>query len=304
MKLYETPEGLKLPRVVLGCMRIAEMDYKDLEDLVCEAVDLGVTQFDHADIYGKGRSEGRFGEVLQKNPGLKDQIFLQTKCGIRPGFYDSSYEHIMESVDNSLRKFSTDHLDCLLIHRPDVLADVDEMARAFEDLKKAGKVRYFGVSNYNPMQIELLQQAVGERLVFNQMQLSLMHTPMIDQGINANTQFDGAVDRTGGVLEYCRLKKIVLQAWSPFQYGFIKGVFLDNPKFPELNEAMDQMAIKYGISKTALAVAWLVRIPAMVQVITGTTRKERLKEIAQGAQTDLAREDWYALYRAAGNRLP
>lgn len=304
MKQYETPEGLKLPRVMLGCMRIADMEYKELETLVHEALELGINQFDHADIYGKKRCEARFGEVLQNNPGLRERMFLQTKCGIRPGFYDSSYEHIVESVDNSLRNFSTDHLDCLLIHRPDVLADVDEMARAFEDLKKAGKVRYFGVSNHNPMQIELLQQAVGERLIFNQMQLSLMHTPMIDQGINVNTQFDGAIDRTGGVLEYCRLKKMVLQAWSPFQYGFIKGVFLDNPEFPEINEAMDQMAAKYSVSKTALAVAWLVRIPAMIQVIAGTTSKDRLKEIAQGADLELEREDWYALYRAAGNQLP
>lgn len=305
MKYYETKEGLVLPKVVMGCMRISEMDYPVLEDLVMTAVENGVNHFDHADFYGNFQSEVRFGEVLAKNPSLREKIVLQSKCGIRTtGYYDSSYEHILNCVDNSLRKMNTDYLDCLLIHRPDVLADVEEMARAFEELKNSGKVRWFGVSNHNPIQIEVLQQAVKERLIFNQMQLSIMHTPMIDQGINVNTYFDGSVDRDNGTLEYCKLKDIVLQTWSPFQYGFFEGVFLDNPKFPELNKVMDQIAQKYEVSKTTLAVAWLLRLPTKIQVISGTTRKSRLVEIAAGADVQLERADWYAIYKAAGNRLP
>lgn len=305
MKYYETSEGLKLPKIVMGCMRIAEMDYPVLEDLVMTAVDNGINHIDHADFYGNFQSEVRFGEVLAKNPSLREKIILQSKCGIRTtGYYDSSYDHIIHSVDNSLKKMNTDYLDCLLIHRPDVLADVDEMARAFEELRCSGKVRWFGVSNHNPIQMEVLQQAVKERLMFNQMQLSIMHTPMIDHGINVNTYFDGSVDRDNGTLEYCKLKDIVLQTWSPFQYGFIEGVFLDNPQFPEVNKVLDEIANKYGVSKTTLAVAWLLRLPTKIQVISGTTRKSRLLEVAVGAEVQLERADWYAIYKAAGNRLP
>lgn len=305
MKYFETKEGLVLPKVVMGCMRISEMEYDSLEDLVMTAVERGVNHFDHADFYGNFQSEVRFGEVLAKNPSLREKIVLQSKCGIRTtGYYDSSYEHIVDCVNNSLKKMNTEYLDCLLIHRPDVLADVNEMARAFEELKAAGKVRWFGVSNHNPIQIEVLQQAVKDRLVFNQMQMSIMHTPMIDQGINVNTYFDGSVDRDNGTLEYCKLKDLVLQTWSPFQYGFFEGVFLDNPKFPKLNQVMDQLAEKYGVSKTTLAVAWLLRLPMKIQVISGTTRKSRMEEVAAGADVQMERADWYAIYKAAGNRLP
>lgn len=303
MKHYET-QGLRLPAVVMGCMRIAGMEQAALEQLVYTAVELGVNQFDHADIYGKGESEVRFGQLLKNDPALREKILLQTKCGIRPGFYDSSREHILESVDNSLRKLNTDYLDILLLHRPDVLAEPEEIARAFEQLKQSGKVRYFGVSNHDPMQIELLQQAVGEKLLFNQMQLSIMHTPMIDRGITVNTGSDRAVDRDGGVLQYCQLRKMVLQAWSPVQYGFFEGVFLDNPKFPQLNQVLDRMCEKYGVSKTALAAAWLVRLPASVQVISGTTNPERMAQFAEGTDIRLERADWYEIYRAAGNSLP
>lgn len=275
-----------------------------MEKLIITAVEGGMTYFDHADFYGKGLSETQFGQVLKNNPALRDRIQVQSKCGIRAGYYDSSYLHIMESVENSLRKLNVTHLDALLIHRPDVLADPQEIAQAFSELEASGKVLHFGVSNHNPMQIEVLKQAVGQKLLINQMQLSIMHTGMIDYGINVNTDFSGAVDKDGGTLEYCKKNGIVLQAWSPFQYGFFEGVFIDNPKFPELNKVLDCLSEKYGVSKTALAVAWLVRIPAMVQVVSGTTNQQRLQEIIIGTQVELERADWYALYRAAGNRLP
>ncbi len=304
MKRYQPAPGLSIPCVAMGCMRIAGMEVSALETLVKTALEGGVDYFDHADFYGDHQSEVRFGEMLKANPSLRDRMLIQSKCGIRTGFYDSSYEHIVHSAENSLRKLHTDHLDALLIHRPDVLAEPEEIARAFRHLKETGKVRYFGVSNHSPMQVEVLQQAVGERLLFNQMQMSIVHTGMIDQGVNVNTTFPGAVDRDGGVLEYTKLKKMVLQVWSPFQHGFIEGVFLDNPAFPEVNRILDELAEKYAATKTALTVAWLLRLPLMVQVICGTTSPERVRQIVRAADVNLSREDWYAVYRAAGNKLP
>ena len=304
MKSYQLTPDFAVPGLALGCMRIAEMETAALSRLIHHALDNGVNFFDHADIYGRQQSEQRFGEVLRQEPSLRERLILQDKCGIRPGFYDSSYAHIKRSVEGSLSRLHTDRLDTLLIHRPDVLAEPDEIARAFDELKQEGKVRYFGVSNHSPMQIEVLQQAVGDRLLFNQMQMSVVHTGMIDQGINVNTEFPGAVDRDGDVLEYCKLRKMVLQVWSPFQHGFIEGVFLDHPDYPQVNAILEQMAQKYGVTKTGMAVAWLCRLPMMLQVIVGTTKPERLDQIAAGAQIELSREDWYAIYRAAGNTLP
>ena len=304
MKRYEPALGFSIPCAAMGCMRIADMELGALEALIETAIEGGMNFFDQADFYGNHLSETRFGEVLKHNPSLRAKMLIQSKCGIRNGFYDSSYEHIVASAENSLRKLNVEYLDALLIHRPDALVEPEEVARAFGDLEKAGKVRYFGVSNHNPMQIEVLKQAVGQKLLFNQMQMSLVHTGMLDQGINVNTDFPGAVDRDGGVLEYCKLHQMVLQVWSPFQHGFIEGVFLDHPDFPDVNRKLDELSEKYGVTKTAMAVAWLLRIPMMIQVIAGTTNPSRVKEIISGADTVLSREDWYALYRSAGNTLP
>ena len=304
MKRYEPALGFSIPCAAMGCMRIADMELGALEALMETAIEGGMNFFDHADFYGNHLSETRFGEVLKHNPSLRAKMLIQSKCGIRNGFYDSSYEHIVASAENSLRKLNVEYLDALLIHRPDALVEPEEVARAFGDLEKAGKVRYFGVSNHNPMQIEVLKQAVGQKLLFNQMQMSLVHTGMLDQGSNVNTDFPGAVDRDGGVLEYCKLHQMVLQVWSPFQHGFIEGVFLDHPDFPDVNRKLDELSEKYGVTKTAMAVAWLLRIPMMIQVIAGTTNPSRVKEIISGADTVLSREDWYALYRSAGNTLP
>ena len=304
MKEIQLNQQEKISAIALGCMRISGMNVQELSSHVHAALDLGITFFDHADIYGKGESEVRFGELLALEPDLRKRIFLQDKCGICPGYYDSSREHILESVENSLKKLQTEYLDALLIHRPDVLADPDEIAEAFACLKKEGKVRYFGVSNHTPDQMEVLQQAVGDRLMFNQMQLSLVHTPMIDQGIQTNTCFAGAIDKDGGVLDYMKRTHRILQVWSPFQHGFIEGPFIDNPDFPEVNQALQQMAEKYDTSKTTIATAWLLRLPLSLQVITGTTSAKRLREIASACEIRLAAKDWYALYCAAGNQLP
>lgn len=304
MRFVQPTPDLKVSSIVLGCMRISSLEGKAVRALIEAALEAGINLFDHADIYGKGESEMVFGKALKETPCLRDKVVLQSKCGIRPGFYDSSKEHILFSVENSLKRLGTDCLDILLIHRPDALAEPQEMAEAFSLLKKQGKARFFGVSNHNPAQIALLQQALEDKLLFNQLQLGLMHTPMIDQGINVNTQFDGAIDRDNSVLAYCRQQGITVQAWSPFQYGFIKGVFLNNPDYPEINKALSEMAEKYAVTPAAIAAAWILRLPQSMQVVVGTTKETRVREAAQAADITLSREDWYALYRAAGNKLP
>lgn len=296
--------GMQSSEIVLGCMRIDKMSVNELTNHVETAVSEGITLFDHADIYGGGRCEELFGEMLSQNKGLREKIQLQTKCSIRKGFYDMSKEHILTSVDNSLKRLNTDYLDMLVLHRPDTLMEPEEVAEAFDILSKSGKVKNFGVSNFNSMQIELLKSAVNQKLLVNQMQFSIMHTGMVNSGIQANTMFEGSVDRDGSILEYCRLNNITIQAWSPFQYGFFEGVFIDNDKFPELNEVMDRIANEKNISKTALAVAWIMRHPAKMQTIVGTTNTHRLKDICTASNITLSREEWYEIYRAAGNMLP
>lgn len=299
------PDGCSASVMALGCMRIAKMDASQVLSLIETALDCGVNFFDHADIYGDGQSETVFGKALQKKPSLRNQMILQSKCGIRKGCcYDSSKKHILASVDGILTRLQTDHLDTLLIHRPDILADPTEVAEAFETLHTAGKVRYFGVSNHSAAQISLLQSAFKEKIRFNQMQMSLLHTPLIDQGINVNLYNDAAGDRGGDLMPYMAQNGIILQTWSPFQFGFMKGVFLDNPDFPEINSALNAIAPKYGLSPAALCVAWLLRLPLQTQVVLGTTREERIRNAAKAMDVVIAREDWYALYRAAGNKLP
>lgn len=296
--------GIQASEISLGCMRMAGMSDSDASTLINTALDEGIDFFDHADIYGGGESESVFARVLSKEPGTREKLFIQTKCGIRQGFFDFSKEHILHSVEGSLKRLNVDTIDVLLLHRPDTLMEPDEVAEAFAQLHDSGKVRYFGVSNQNPMQIELLQRYTNHRLIVNQLQLSLTNTGMIDSGLNVNMEIDSSIDRDGGILEYCRLKDITIQAWSPFQYGFFEGVFLDNDKFPELNKKIDEIAASYGVANTAVAIAWILRHPANIQPIAGTTNAKRLKDICQASKFRLTRQEWYALYRAAGNELP
>ncbi|WP_426656819.1 aldo/keto reductase [Fervidobacterium islandicum] len=264
--------------------------------------------FDHADIYGGGRSEEVFAQALKNLKIPRDKVIIQTKCGIRSGFYDLSKEHIVSSVENALKRLDTDYIDVLLLHRPDTLMEPEEIAEAFSYVHSKGYVRYFGVSNFNSMQIELLSSAVQHKLLTNQLQLSLTNTGMIDSGIFTNTKFHQSINRDGNVLEYCRLKGITIQAWSPFQYGNeygnIQGTFIDNPLFPDLNLKLEYLAQKYSVSKEAIAIAWILRHPAKIQPIVGTTNPERLRKIAQATEVELTREEWYSLYIAAGNMIP
>ncbi|WP_100489136.1 aldo/keto reductase [Sporolactobacillus pectinivorans] len=302
------PEKKQASAVVQGCMRISEMSEDTVEKLIETDLENGITFFDHADCYSQGACEALFGRVLAKRPDLRDKITLQTKCGIVHGaeytLYDFSKEHLLETVNASLKRLQTDHIDYLLLHRPDALMEPEEVAGTFDELHSAGKVLHFGVSNQNPYQMELLKKSVKQPLEVNQLQFSIKATGLVDAGINVNMTVDASNVRDGGILDYCRLNNVTVQAWSPFQYGFFEGVFLDNPKFPELNKKIDEIAAKYGVSNNAIAVAWILRHPAEMQVILGTTNVKRVAESAKGADITLTRPEWYEIYLAAGNKLP
>ena len=291
--------------ISLGCMRINELSKKEAEILIRTSMDLGINFFDHADIYGAGKAESFFAEAVEMSPAIRDSMIIQTKCAIRPNVaFDFSKQHIINSVDGSLKRLRTDYVDILLLHRPDTLMEPEEVAEAFEELEKSGKVRYFGVSNQNPGQIALLSKFCKCKILINQLQLSIAHCPMIDSGLNVNIVSEAAAMREGGVLEYCRLHDITIQAWSPFQYGMFKGVFLGNKKYKELTKEVDILAKKYDVSDSAIVVAWILRHPAGIQTIVGTTNKDRLRDIAKAADISLTREEWYRLYMASGKILP
>jgi predicted oxidoreductase len=295
---------LPVSAVAMGCMRLA--DAKAPADTVLgTALELGIDFFDHADIYGGGRCEAVFGEWLSRHPGLRERITVQTKCGIRPGCYDFSKAHVISAVEGSLRRLHTDYVDVLLLHRPDTLMEPEEVAEAFNELESAGKVRAFGVSNHSPMQIELLKTAVRQPIVADQLQFSLPESGLVTSGLNVNMKNDESVMHDGSALEYLRIKGITIQAWSPFQGGFFRGPFVgDREKYPALNEKLDALAEKYGVTPMGIAAAWILRHPAKIQLISGSVSPDRMREICAGADVDLSREDWYSLYLAAGYRLP
>ncbi|SDS87351.1 Predicted oxidoreductase [Paenibacillaceae bacterium GAS479] len=295
---------LEVPAVAVGCMRIDGLDKPEAERFVRSAMELGANFFDHADIYGAGECEEIFADAIGMNPTVREGIILQSKCGIRPGRFDFSKEHILDSVDKILQRLRTEYLDVLLLHRPDTLVEPEEVAEAFDQLEQSGKVRHFGVSNQNPMQIQLLKKAVKQPLVANQLQLSITNSNMISQGFNVNMHNESAVNRDGSVLDFCRLHDITIQPWSPFQYGFFEGVFLGSEKFPELNAAIDELAARYDVSSTTIAMAWLLRHPANMQPVTGTTNVQRLQDCIKAADIRLTREEWYNVFTAAGNVLP
>lgn len=305
MKFLKIPKfDMSASEISLGCMRIWEMTNAEIATLIHTSLDEGINFFDHADIYGGGQSEAKFAEALGMTPQLREKMIIQSKCGIRKGMFDFSKEHILEAVDGSLKRLQTDYLDVLLLHRPDALVEPEEVAEAFTILQDSGKVKYFGVSNQNPMQIELLTKSVKQPIIFNQLQLSITNTGMIDAGINVNMENPPSVDHDGSILDYCRLKEITIQPWSPFQFGFFEGVFLDNDKFPELNRVIDAMAAAKGVKNTAIAIAWLLRHPAKMQPIVGTTNVQRVKDLCKASDITLSRQEWYEIYLAAGNKLP
>jgi predicted oxidoreductase len=302
--------GTTAPNVVLGLMRIADKTDEEIRELVGTARDAGIDFFDHADVYGTRlhECEERFAQALQLSASERAEITIQTKAGIvREGpYFDFSYERIVTEVEGSLRALQTDYLDVLLLHRPDALVEPDEVARAFDELESAGKVRAFGVSNHTPRQIDLLKTAVRQPIVANQLQLSITHAPLIAQGVAANMSgLDQSVTLDGGgLLDYCRINGITVQAWSPFQSGFFTGVFLGSPDYPELNAVLDRLAVQYDVPPMAIATAWITRHPAGMQVVLGTTTPARVADAALGSDIPLTRAEWYELYRAAGHRVP
>ena len=297
--------GIHASEIGLGCMRMAGIEKSEAEKIIKVSLEEGINFFDHADIYGGGKSEEVFADAINMNSTVREKMIIQTKCSIVPGImYDFSKEHILSSVDKSLIRLKTDYVDTLLLHRPDTLMEPEEVAEAFSKLYKEGKVKKFGVSNHTPMQIELLNKYLDNKIIINQLQFSIMHTGMIDSGLNMNMKNDASIDRDGGVLEYCRLKDITIQAWSPYQYGFFEGVFLDNDKFPILNDKINEIAEKKGVTNTAIATAWILRHPAKIQTIVGTMNPKRLKEICKASDIELTRQEWYEIYLAAGNKLP
>lgn len=296
---------LKVSKMALGCMRIADKSVEDVELLVKKALDLGINFFDHADIYGGGKSEQLFGEVLKRHPEYRQNMIIQTKCGIVPGKrYDFSKEHIINSVNESLKRLNVDYVDILLLHRPDALGDPREVAEAFKELYESHKVRYFGVSNHTPYQIQLLQKYCPYPIIINQLQLSIVHSVMIDSGLNMNMKEDWAQDKDGGVLDFCRLNDITIQAWSVIQASWAEGTFIDHPDYQKLNDVLESLANEYHVTKSTIALAWLLRHPASIQPILGTTSIKHLEESVQAIDVHLTRQQWYDLYLASGKPLP
>lgn len=296
--------GLQVSRIALGCMRMANLTEKETAKVLDTVVGQGINFFDHADIYSGGESEIRFAQGA-KIAGIKrDNIFLQSKCGIRKGYFDFSKDYILESVDGILKRLDTDYLDVLALHRPDALMEAEEVAEAFYHLKKAGKVQHFGVSNQNIYQMELLQTYLDQPLAVNQLQLSPAHTPLIDAGLHVNMKDDAATMRDGGLLDYCQLKQITIQAWSPFLIDLQRGIFANHPDYASLNQTISEIAERYNVSHETIVVAWILRHPAKIQTIVGSMNPERLTRIAQANKISLTRPEWYEIYKSAGNILP
>lgn len=296
--------GVKGSRIALGAMRMSALDVKEAEKVIATSVESGITFFDHADIYGGGESEMRFRDALKNLDVKREALILQSKCGIRKGFFDFSKEHILASVDGILKRLGTDYLDFLALHRPDALWEPEEVAEAFTQLRSAGKVRHFGVSNQNRSQMEFLQSYLDQPLAVNQLQLSPVHVPMISSGLEVNMTTPGANDRDGGIIDYCRLNKVTIQAWSPFQIDLSKGLFSGNPDYKALNDTISTLAKQYDVSDEAIIVAWILRHPAKIQTIIGSMNPQRIKGIVEAEKVELTRPEWYEIYTKAGHILP
>ncbi|HGI2083700.1 TPA: aldo/keto reductase family oxidoreductase [Streptococcus agalactiae] len=296
--------GIQATRIALGCMRMSDLKGKQAEEVVGTALDLGINFFDHADIYGGGLSELRFRDAIKHLNVNRDKMIIQSKCGIREGYFDFSKEYILSSVDGILERLGTEYLDFLILHRPDVLVDPEEVAEAFTKLRAEGKVKHFGVSNQNRFQMELLQSYLDEPLAVNQLQLSPAHTPMFDAGLNVNMLNKASIEHDDGIVDYCRLKRVTIQAWSPFQIDLSRGLFVNHPDYKELNETIAKLAKNYNVSSEAIVIAWILRHPAKMQAIVGSMNPSRLKAIDKANDIALTRKEWYDIYRSAGNILP
>lgn len=293
--------------VILGCMRMPALSTDEAARMIRTAVDLGINFFDNATCYGNGEAETRFGDAFAQTGIKREDVYIQSKCGLcfERNEFDWTKENILSSVDDCLRRMKLDYLDALLLHRPDLIFEPEQVAEAFDELEKSGKVRFFGVSNVPTMQIEVLKKCVRQPLVINQLQFSLEQSQLIDQALYVNNlTTDRSIDRDNGTLDYCRLHDITIQAWSPLQHGFFKGCFVDDPGFPELNRVLGELGEKYGVPKTAVAIAWILRHPARMQAIAGTMNPDHLSDICEASKVELTHHEWYQLYLASGKHLP
>ncbi len=308
MKMMNVVNGPQnVSRIILGCMRMPSLTVEAAADMIRYASEVGINYFDHATCYGEGEAEKRFGDAFHLTGIKREDVIIQSKCGLHfdRKEFDWSRDDILKSAEESLSRLKTDYLDVLLLHRPDLIFEPEEVAEAFDRLHKDGKVRYFGVSNVTPYQLELLKKYVKQPLVFNQLQLSLDQTQLLDSALYLNNlTTERSIDRDNGILDYCRLNDITIQAWSPLQIGMFNGCFIEHPDYPELNEALGKIGKKYGISKSATAIAWIFRHPAKMQAIVGTMNPEHLKDICDAAKADLTHNEWYELYLASGKFLP
>ena len=304
MKFVTIENDISASAIALGCMRMYKMDEKQVDAIIDTALENGINFFDHADIYDDGKCEQTFGQYLKRHPSVRDKMFIQTKCSLEDYFYNFSKKHILRAVEGSLTRLGVDHIDFLLLHRPDTLMEPEEVAEAFSILESSGKVRRFGVSNHNLFQVELLKTAVKQPLSINQLQFSLTEAGLVASGINVNMKNADSVMHDGGLLEYSRIKNMTIQAWSPFLYGFFEGSYIDNDKFPVLNEKLAKIGEKYGLTKYGVAAAWILRHPANMQLIAGTMNPDHLKEICKASDVKLTRAEWYDIFRSAGHCIP
>jgi predicted oxidoreductase len=288
----------------LGCMRLAKLNVEEAEKLISSALNNGITLFDHADIYGNRKCESLFGEVLKRNPNFREKMIIQSKCGICRGYYDLSKEYIIKQVEESVRLLNCGYLDILLLHRPDALVDYEEVNEAFKYLYDKGLVKEFGVSNMNPIQIELYNKKLEHKIKHNQVQFSIVHSHMISEGLFVNMSEEESSMHSCNLIEYSMLKDIKLQAWSPLMASWDDGSFIDNPKYEKLNKKLEEVASKYNVTKNCIAISWILRHPANILPIVGTTSILHLNEMIKAKDIKLSKEEWYGLYLASNHILP
>lgn len=298
---------MKNIRIIQGLMRSLSISDEELYELINYDLENGINVFDLADIYGDGEAENKLGRILLNHKELREKMFIQTKCSIvrdNPNYYDLSYDHIIESVNNSLKRLNTNYLDSLLLHRPDIFLDPKEIKKAFIYLKEKGLVKHFGVSNFSKEAIEYLNSEASGLIEVNQIQLGLGHTRIIDEELNFNMDNDEGISHTSGTFFYLKRKGIEIQAWSPLLVGFFNGSILDNNRFPNVNSKLSELAFKYNTSKASIAINFLLMLDDKLKVVLGSMNKYHIEEAIMATKFKMEKKDWYSLYKSVGKMLP
>ena len=308
--------------LIYGCMGLGGSwdnsppnadDFRLAEKAVEAALEAGITYFDHADIYTLGNAETVFGELLKNNSSLRTKIILQSKAGIclhegvlNSSIYDSSGTYLTQQVEAILKRLHTDYLDVFMLHRPDALMNPKEVGATFNALKKAGKVKRFGVSNMSVSQIQAIQKYCDEPLVANQIQLSLGHSLVLDSGVLVNTKNEIDFNGVEGLLEYGQANKLSIQAYGSLDGGrFTGNVSLITDDDKNTITLINELAEKYNTTSASISLAWLFKIPGTIQPIIGSTNSKRIAACKDATTIDLSRLDWYNLWiTARGEKLP